>query len=53
VTTLRLLHAQCLLDHPAEAGERSERKPGVETPRDAVHEYAFPFILLILLIAPI
>ena len=30
--------APCLLDHPAEAGERSERKPGVVTPRDGVHE---------------
>src|SRR5688572_27572637 len=27
-----------LSDRPAEAGERSERKPGVVTPRDGVHE---------------
>jgi hypothetical protein len=34
--------AECRLDRPAEAGERSERKPGVERRRDGVHETAIP-----------
>src|SRR4051812_7641377 len=33
-----------LPDHSAEAGERSERKPGVERPRNADHEMAFEIL---------
>jgi hypothetical protein len=38
----RVLARRGPFDGSAEAGERSERKPGAERPRDAVHELLRP-----------